>query len=60
MTEDQYMDPVMRRSISTLISWGDEWGAAEDVAKCAVFLASDDAAYVTGVPLPVDGGYCAQ
>lgn len=60
MTEDQYMDPVMRKSISTLTPWGDEWGAAEDVAKCAVFLASDDAAYVTGVPLPVDGGYCAQ
>ncbi len=27
-----------------------------DIAGAAVFLASDDAAYVTGVVLPVDGG----
>lgn len=38
----------------------DEWGSPQDVARVAVFLASEDAAYVTGVPLPVDGGYCAQ
>lgn len=28
----------------------------EDVAKCAVFLASDDAAYVIGLPMVIDGG----
>lgn len=31
-------------------------GTPEDVAKSALFLASDDAAYLTGVVLPVDGG----
>ncbi len=31
-------------------------GRAEDVAKAVCFLASDDAAYVTGHVLPVDGG----
>lgn len=31
-------------------------GTAWDVANAAVFLASDDAAYITGVCLPVDGG----
>ena len=31
-------------------------GAAEDVAKAAAFLASDDAAYITGQVLCVDGG----
>lgn len=32
-------------------------GEVEDVARAAVFLASDDARWVTGVPLPVDGWY---
>lgn len=34
-------------------------GTPEDVALPAVFLASDMARYVTGVTLPVDGGYLA-
>lgn len=31
-------------------------GRPEDVAKVVAFLASDDAAYLTGVILPIDGG----
>lgn len=31
-------------------------GAPEDVAKAVGFLASDDAAYITGQVLAVDGG----
>jgi NAD(P)-dependent dehydrogenase (short-subunit alcohol dehydrogenase family) len=34
------------------------WGLARDIAAAALFLASDEAAYVTGTVLPVDGGYC--
>lgn len=34
-------------------------GSIDDVAKAAVFLASDDAAWITGVLLPVDGGLTA-
>lgn len=33
------------------------WGLARDIANAALYLASDEAAYVTGVILPVDGGY---
>ena len=28
----------------------------EDIAAAALFLASDEAAFITGVELPVDGG----
>jgi NAD(P)-dependent dehydrogenase (short-subunit alcohol dehydrogenase family) len=35
-------------------------GVADDIAKGIVFLASDDAAFMTGSGLVVDGGYSAQ
>jgi NAD(P)-dependent dehydrogenase (short-subunit alcohol dehydrogenase family) len=35
-------------------------GQPEDVAQCALFLASDLASWVTGINLPVDGGYTAR
>jgi len=35
----------------------DRWGLAKDIAYAALYLASDEARYVTGVTLPVDGGY---
>lgn len=35
---------------------GGRMGTGWDVAKAALFLASDDAAFITGVALPVDGG----
>lgn len=33
------------------------WGLPEDVARAAVFLCTPAAAFITGVVLPVDGGY---
>jgi NAD(P)-dependent dehydrogenase (short-subunit alcohol dehydrogenase family) len=31
-------------------------GEPEDIARCALFLASDDAAWITGIEIVVDGG----
>ena len=36
------------------------WGVPEDLAGVAVFLASPASDFVTGVAIPVDGGYSAQ
>ena len=34
-------------------------GTPEEVANAALFLLSDEASFITGAALPVDGGYCA-
>jgi NAD(P)-dependent dehydrogenase (short-subunit alcohol dehydrogenase family) len=36
----------------------DRWGLPKEIAAGALFLASDEASFITGVLLPIDGGYC--
>ena len=36
------------------------FGTPEEVASSVVFLCSDEARYITGVTLPVDGGWMAR
>lgn len=36
------------------------WVQPEDVSNAVLFLASDEARYITGVALPVDAGICAK
>ncbi|MEG1900195.1 MAG: SDR family oxidoreductase [Bacilli bacterium] len=35
-------------------------GTADEIANAIIFLLSDEASFITGVTLPVDGGYTAQ
>ena len=35
-------------------------GSAEEVAAAILFLASDEASFITGAALPVDGGKLAE
>jgi len=46
--------PVAARD--SLVPLRKKMGTAWDVARAALFLASDEAQFITGVRLPVDGG----
>ena len=52
-------DPVYMANFASRIPLG-RIGTPEDIAGPAVFLASDMARYITGITLPVDGGYLAR
>jgi len=49
--------PMRRAMIESLLV--PRIGEAEDIARAALFLASDEASYITGINLPVDGGWTA-
>lgn len=36
------------------------WGRVEEIGKLAVYLCSDDAGFVTGTDILIDGGWCAR
>jgi NAD(P)-dependent dehydrogenase (short-subunit alcohol dehydrogenase family) len=58
MTAALRADPGWREAVLQRYPLG-RFGQPEDVAAAILYLASDDAAFVTGVALPVDGGYTA-
>ena len=52
-------DSMAMRTMLNIIPLG-RWGKPEDIAAAAVFLVSDEAEYITGITLPVDGGWSAR
>ena len=52
-------DPEAAREASRSRHAMGRFGRPEEVAAAAIFLASDETAFVTGVALPVDGGWLA-
>jgi NAD(P)-dependent dehydrogenase (short-subunit alcohol dehydrogenase family) len=52
-------DPKVRAGMLKAVPMGRE-GHVDEVANANLFLASDEASYITGVELPVDGGFLAM
>lgn len=52
-------DPEANRMFVSRIPVG-RWGRVEEVGKLALFLCSEDAGFVTGTDVVIDGGWCAQ
>jgi len=52
-------DPEVRAGMLKAIPMRRE-GRIEEVANANLFLASDEASYITGIELPVDGGFLAM
>jgi NAD(P)-dependent dehydrogenase (short-subunit alcohol dehydrogenase family) len=46
--------------LKAVLGTAPEPGEPTEIAKACLFLASDDAAYVNGAELAVDGGWCAS
>jgi NAD(P)-dependent dehydrogenase (short-subunit alcohol dehydrogenase family) len=58
LTEPVRSDPERNRRILERTPLA-RWGSTQEVAQAVIFLASDEASFITGAVLPVDGGYSA-
>ncbi|WP_241254593.1 SDR family NAD(P)-dependent oxidoreductase [Brevibacillus sp. SYP-B805] len=60
MSQRAVNDQVIREALCYLQPLAPHIGYPHDVAEAILFLASDDAKFITGVALPIDGGWTAQ
>jgi NAD(P)-dependent dehydrogenase (short-subunit alcohol dehydrogenase family) len=59
LTEQYFSDDSFEQELAVSVPLA-RYGLAGDVAQAALFLASDLSSYLTGVALPVDGGFLAE
>ena len=59
LTERYFVDDAFEEGLRTVIPQG-RAGVPADVADAALYLASDQSAYVSGIALTVDGGWLAE
>ena len=52
-------DPEINQQFLSNIAVG-RWGKVDEIGKLALFLCSDDAAFITGTDIVIDGGWCAH
>ena len=58
---DKYLKSLSKREKDSLISSHLlEGSKPKDISKCATFLLSEEASWITGVVIPVDGGFTAS
>jgi NAD(P)-dependent dehydrogenase (short-subunit alcohol dehydrogenase family) len=59
MLEEGFVDEQRKRKVLSRIPMG-RIGKPEEVAYGVLFLASEEASFITGASLVIDGGYIAQ
>ena len=52
-------DPEKNALFVSRIPMG-RWGRLEEIGSLALFLCSEEAAFITGTDILIDGGWCAQ
>jgi len=52
-------NPEVNAQFISKIALG-RWGKVEEIGKLALFLCSEDAGFITGTDIVIDGGWCAQ
>jgi NAD(P)-dependent dehydrogenase (short-subunit alcohol dehydrogenase family) len=52
-------DPVLAAQMAAMVPVG-RYATAAEIAEAVVWLCSDAASFVTGVAIPIDGGYIAK